>query len=81
MPVPRKDLGLLSEPEFQQVHLSLQLLICKEPRCGVLKHGTGPWHGDLEPSVDGICIGLPSFCWAFGITVGERGPSGSDTGS
>ncbi|KAH3881714.1 hypothetical protein DPMN_005641 [Dreissena polymorpha] len=66
----------LSEPEFQPVHVSFEM----KPRYGVLKHGAGPWHGDLGPSVDGICVELPSFCLGFAINVRERGPCGSDTG-
>ncbi|KAH3791159.1 hypothetical protein DPMN_144639 [Dreissena polymorpha] len=76
MPVPRQDLGLLSEPEFQFTSAFVMY-----PDVGYAN--TGPVQGTviLGPSVDRICVGLPSFCWGFGITVGERGPSGSDTGS
>ncbi|KAH3809222.1 hypothetical protein DPMN_137583 [Dreissena polymorpha] len=51
--MPYQDLGLLPEYEFQQVHLSLQIGLFEVSRCGVLKHGTSPSNGNLEPSLDG----------------------------
>ncbi|KAH3820302.1 hypothetical protein DPMN_122048 [Dreissena polymorpha] len=67
--VPRQDLGLLPEPEFQQVHPSFPLGVCDVPRCGVCEHGTSLRNGDLGPFVDWIRHGILFFCWGAGITV------------